>query len=105
MPTRSTRQASLDAARAALDDAEAARAAGEHRIGVEAAASALALSRQAGSAKLQASALSLLCLHEWRTGDCESAIHHGLQGLALLKREKDAAERTRLLCTLVMAYN
>jgi diguanylate cyclase len=105
MPTRSSRQSLIDATRLALDDAESARVAGEHRIGVEAATRAQALAAQAGNVRMQASALCLLALHELRIGECERAIGHALQALPMLKREKDAADRTRLLCTLVMAYN
>lgn len=105
MPSRSARQTVIDATRLALDEAESARVAGEHRLGVEAAARALELATRAGNVRLQASALCLLAVHELRVGDCENAIGHALQALPLLKREKDASDRTRLLCTLVMAYN
>ena len=66
---------------------------------------ALELARDAGQQRLQASALGLLALHEWRLGDSEAAIGHSLQAIPMLKRTRDAAERAQLLCTLAMAYN
>ncbi|HEX6704910.1 MAG TPA: tetratricopeptide repeat-containing diguanylate cyclase [Albitalea sp.] len=105
MATRSTKQARLDEARSALAAADDARRAGEHRRGAELAAQALAAARDAGPLRLQASALNLLALHEWRIGHAESAIGHGLQALPLFKRNRDAAGRSQVLCTLAMAYN
>jgi diguanylate cyclase len=105
MPTRGTKQTLLEAVRSALDEAETARLTGEHRTGVGACKRALALAEQAGNVRLQGAALSLLSLHEFRLGNCEAAIHHALQALPVFKRERDASDRTRLLCTLVMAYN
>ena len=105
MPSRSPRQPVLAEIRSALNVASEAREAGDHRRGVEAARRALDLARQADHLRFQASALGLLALHEWRLGDEEAAIAHGLQALPTLKRPRDAGERTQVLCTLVMAYN
>ena len=105
MAKRSPRHALLQEARDALAASGDARRAGEHRRGVELAARALDLARRVGPQRLQASALNLLALHEWRIGEAEAAINHGLQALPLLRRRRDAAERSQVLCTLAMAYN
>ena len=105
MARRSSRSVLLEQARAALEHATDARRAGDHRAGVRSAMHALELARDAGQQRLQASALGLLALHEWRLGDSEAAIGHSLQAIPMLKRTRDAAERAQLLCTLAMAYN
>ena len=105
MRTRSTKHALLEEARAALATASDARQAGEHRLGAESASRALEFAQRAGNLRLQASAHGLLALHQWRVGDAEAAIANCHHALPLLKRERDAGERSQLLCTLVMAYN
>lgn len=105
MPSRSTRAALLAEARESLRQAAVAKDAGQHRSGAEAAERALQLARNAGHQHLQASALGLLAVHRWRLGDAEAAIELSHQALPILKRRRDAAERTQLLCTLVMAYH
>ena len=100
-----SKKAALDAARAMVEAAKAARVAGQHRLGVEHATRALALAGDAGHQGLRASALAVLALNEYRLGDSESAVAHCKQALPLLRRTKDAAERTQVLCTLVMAHN
>ncbi|MFL6662470.1 MAG: diguanylate cyclase, partial [Rhizobacter sp.] len=79
--------------------------AGDHRGGAELAARALDAARRADHQRLQASALNLLALHQWRLGKAEASINHGLRALPLLKRKRDAGERSQVLCTLAMAYN
>lgn len=63
------------------------------------------LAESVGQQRLKASALSELALNEFRLSDTESAITHCQQALPLLKRSRDAAERTKVLCTIVVAYN
>lgn len=99
------KKAALEEARAAVEAARAARIAGQHRQGVECASRALALAGEVGHQGLRAAALSVLALNEFRLGDSEAAVLHGQQALPLLRRAKDAAERTQVLCTLVMAHN
>jgi diguanylate cyclase (GGDEF)-like protein len=105
MATRSARQTLVDEARAVLAKADDARRAGDHRNGADLAARALDLARRANHQRLQGSAFHLLALHEWRIGEAEAAIDHGHQALPLLKRRRDAGERSQVLCTLAMAYN
>jgi diguanylate cyclase (GGDEF)-like protein len=104
MGVRSTKQSLIEQAQAALDASEVARHAGDHRAGADHAQCALELAKKAGQQRLLAPALSLLALHHWRLGDSETAIGDALQALPLVKRDRDAAQRARLLCTLVMAY-
>jgi diguanylate cyclase (GGDEF)-like protein len=105
MAARSSRRGLLDEARAVLARAGEARRTGEHRGGTEAAARALELARSANNRGLQASALRLLALHQWRLGEEEAAISACLQALPMLRRKRNAGERSDVLCTLVMAYN
>lgn len=100
-----TRRAVIDEARAFLESARAARVAGDHRLGVEQATRALSLAEAAGQQGLKAAALSVLALNQFRLSDSEGAIRNCQQALSLLKRSRDAAERTQVLCTLVMAHN
>ena len=104
MPHRSSKSAKLDEARAALGAAEEARKSGRHVEGRDLAARAADLAAEAGQLRVRASALALLCIHEWRLGDAEAAIGHGLEALPYLKRGKDAAERIHVLCSLAMAF-
>lgn len=103
MPHRSSKSAKLEEARAAIGAAEEARKAGRHVDGKELATRAAALAAEANQPRVRASALALLCIHEWRLGDTESAIRHGLEALPQLKRSRDAHERSHVLCCLVMA--
>jgi len=104
--TRSrTKRAVLEEARAFLQAAREARVAGNHRLGVEQATRALSLAEACGQQGLKAAALSVLALNQFRLSDSESAIRNCQQALPLLKRSRDAAERTQVLCTLVMAHN
>src|SRR6185295_18018414 len=105
MATRSSRPALLDEARATLARATEARRTGAHREGVVAAAGALELARRVKHVALQASALRLLAVHQLRVGEQEAAISSCLQALPLLRRNRDAGERSDVLCTLVMSYN
>jgi diguanylate cyclase (GGDEF)-like protein len=105
MATRSIRKALVDEARAVLATADDARRRGDHRAGADLAARALDLARSANHQRLQGFALDLLALHEWRIGEAEAAIGHGHQALPLLRHRRDAGERSRVLCTLSMAYN
>jgi len=100
-----SKRAALEEARSFLDAARAARVAGDHRLGVEQATRALALAEVAGQQGLKAAALSVLALNQFRLADSEGAIRHCQQALPLLKRARDAAERTQVLCTLVLAHN
>ncbi|MEK8033974.1 diguanylate cyclase [Ideonella sp. DXS29W] len=104
-PMPRSKKSMLEAARTAIEDARAARVAGEHRAGVAHAQRALGWAQEAGHQGLCAAALSVLALNEYRLGDCGSAVSHCQQALPLLRRTKDAAERTQVLCTLVMAHN
>lgn len=99
------KDAALLEARALVEAARVARIAGQHRLGVEHASRALVLTGEGGHRGVRAAALSILALNEFRLGDSEAAALHGQQALPLLRRAKDAAERTRVLCTLVMAHN
>jgi diguanylate cyclase len=100
-----TRRAVLEEARAFLQAAREARIAGDHRLGVEQATRALSLAEASGQQGLKAAALSVLALNQFRLSDSESAIRNCQLALPLLKRSRDAAERTQVLCTLVMAHN
>ena len=102
---RRSRKAALEAARSAVDDARAARVAGQHRAGVAHAKRALTLANEARHQGLRAAALSVLALNEYRLGDSAAAVAHCQHAMPLLRRAKDAAERTQVLCTLVMAHN
>ncbi|MFL6663099.1 MAG: hypothetical protein ACJ8G7_13030, partial [Rhizobacter sp.] len=86
----------LAEARAALAAADDARRAGDHRGGADVAARALDAARRADHQRLQASALNLLALHQWRLGQAEASINHGLRALPLLKRKRDAGERSQV---------
>src|SRR5687768_3190827 len=101
MATRSTRPALLDEARAELALATEARRTGAHHDGVAAASRALELARRAKHQALQGSALRLLAVNQLRVGEQEAAISSCLQALQLLRRSRDAGERSDVLCTLV----
>jgi diguanylate cyclase (GGDEF)-like protein len=105
MVQRRNKREMLQEANGYLAAAHEARVAGRHLEGVESARSALALAEVLGDRRLKAAAFSVLALNEFRLSDSELAIEHCLQAMPLLKRDRYAAERTQVLCTLVMAYN
>ena len=79
--------------------------AGLHRDGVTHAHRALSLAESVGHQGLRAAALAALALNQFRLGENAAAAAHCQAALPLLRRAKDAGERTQVLCTLVMANN
>jgi tetratricopeptide (TPR) repeat protein len=87
-----------------LDAARQAAARGDYEDAVARCRRALALAESSGLRDIEAAALGALAEAESRLGDGEGAIAHAHRALMLQTGSRDAGERARNLCTLVLAY-
>ncbi|MEQ6289913.1 diguanylate cyclase [Vogesella sp. GCM10023246] len=88
-----------------LRQARRARLSGEHHLGRQAAAAALALCGQPRFRRQRDEALQLLALHSLRLGRLTDAVQYGLEAASGLDFVSQAAARADVLCTVAMACN
>ena len=88
-----------------LRDARQARQSGQHHLGRQAAANALALCKQPQQQRQRNEALVLLALHQLRLGQLTEAVQYGLEAAAGLDFVAQAGMRADVLCTVAMACN
>ncbi|WP_174873015.1 GGDEF domain-containing protein [Vogesella oryzae] len=88
-----------------LRQARRARQNGEHHLGCQAAADALALCSLPRFRRQRDEALVLLALHSLRLGRLTDAVQYGLEAASVLDFVNDAAIRADVLCTVSMACN
>lgn len=88
-----------------LRDARQARRSGQHHLGRQAAANALALCTLPQQQRQRNEALQLLALHLLRLGQLTEAVQYGLEAAAGLDFVAQAGARADVLCTVAMACN